>query len=256
MTKNTYYRQVYGRINMSQVFLNNFFFKCSGYPRMMLEVFIRKDFGERYFSWSKSLWATFLLLVGPLFYHLNQWGATWGGFFSQFTTWYLYTAVFTYACYRHRQSVKHTPGVFDFARFSLSSGKTLPVFKTIQLPTWLSKDKTSIRRVETLFEPLAFFIPGLLLYTGRQPLGLLLMVCAVIYAMSYVLAYKAGDIFVMNKIDEMICNEELKKTFVDGMDQEGGRGFTLRSRRPVDAERRQELLPTMLPDEKEVFEAR
>jgi len=120
----------------------------------------------------------------------------------------------------------------------------------------LSKDKTSIRRVETLFEPLAFFIPGLLLYTGRQPLGLLLMVCAVIYAMSYVLAYKAGDIFVMNKIDEMICNEELKKTFVDGMDQEGGRGFTLRSRRPVDAERRQELLPTMLPDEKEVFEAR
>ena len=50
MTKNLYYRTVFMRVNSIKEIILGFFLAIASYPRMLLEVFTRKNMGERYFS--------------------------------------------------------------------------------------------------------------------------------------------------------------------------------------------------------------
>ena len=67
--------------------------------------------------------------------------------------------------------------------------------------------------------------------------------------MSYISAYIGGDNFVMDKIDEIICNETLETAFVDDGDIEETLGFQFRGSRPNTADMRRKILPLMTEDE-------
>ena len=269
MKKNLYYRAVFQRKNVLMEFILSFFLAFSSYPRLLLEAFIRKDFGERYFKLSSALTVAVLLGVFPfiqtelatfftptrgdgMFMMRNQpMRNDSADLMPDYIGWFIYLAAFVILAFRHDRDIKRAPSVFDFARFSKYTGKVNPAFFRFHLPD----RKTDTRRVECLFEPALFFVGGVLLHLIGQKLGGLLIMCSLFYGFSYLAAYVIGDNFVMDKIDEMICNQELEKSFVDDKDESDTRGFRFRGMKPNGRENRQKVLPLM-GEQEEILQAK
>lgn len=245
MKKNLYYQILYRRTNFIKEFILGLFMGISSWPRLLLEVFIRKNMGERYFSFSTSIIIAIILALLP--FQIAKFHAFFSGQFSFWDVllkniaWYIYLIAFLYHADLRRQEVKRLPSVFDFARFSLSTGNINPQFYNFSI----DGTKTDVRTVETLLEPALFFIVGFFLAIIGQSLGFLLLICSVIYSLSYVAAYHLGDNFVMDTIDEMICNEELVASFVEGMDSSQTRGFNSYGRKPSDPDMRRRVVDDM-----------
>ena len=60
MKKSLYYEHVFRRTNAIKEFIYSFFLAIASWPRLLLEVFLRRNMGERYFSFST---AVILLLI-------------------------------------------------------------------------------------------------------------------------------------------------------------------------------------------------
>ncbi len=259
MQKNLYYRTVFRRENVIKKAIYDFFLSIASYPRLLLEVFIRKNFGERYFSLASVLTITVILLVFPgLINGLMSLGHRGGfgggfdddygrrpGFFSESVLWYLFIAAFLVFSALRWLEIRRNPSVFDFKKFSLYTGDINPLFNKIKI-----MDKpVSTRWIETFFEPLAFFILGFILYLFKQKLGLLLCISSICYGLSYAAAYHNGDNFVMDKIDEMILNERQHDAFVDEEDADKTSGVRFYARRPNTKELREKVLTSFTEGE-------
>lgn len=253
MKKNLYYKTMFRRHNRIKEFFFNLFLSICSVPRLLLEVFVRKNFGERYFSFSTAMIAAFVLFWIPFF----SFAAATSIFRSQgwieskflifilfYLTWYVGLAAFVYMCIKRRNEIKHLPSVFDFARFSLSAGTIHPEFYKISI----QGKRFNVRQIETMIEPAFFFLIGLTLFLMGQFVGNLIMFCAVCYSISYFATYWQGDNFIMDKIDEMILNEEYVNAFVDGMDPDDTRGVRYYGRAPVDPEVRRQMVDSIIVD--------
>ncbi len=248
MQKNLYFRSVLRRENLIKKFILGLFGSIASYPRMLLEVFIRKDFGERYFNLASAIYFALFTAALPLvakgfmrYFSDDEPSSFWW----HYATWYIFLVLFLLKSFQHYQAMKRSPSVFDFARYSLSSGQFHPQFFKVQIPG-IKPDR---RNIEILLEPGLFFVLGIVLWLIGQKVGILLTVCSIFYSFSYQLAYHNGDNFVMDKIDEIICNEELKKSFVDDAGQDETRGFQFIGRRPESKEMREKLMPLILEDD-------
>lgn len=244
MKKNLYYQTMYARRNVLKSILLNLFIGVSSMPRLLLEVFIRRNFGERYFSFSTAIWMILLLGGGPIArlafgYHFTSDVAF--DFIGKNWSLYVYLGAFLFVCLKRREEVYRLPSVFDFARFSLSTGEISPVFYSVII----NGQTPSVRTIETMVEPSLFFVIGLLLILLGQNLGYIILPCSIIYSLSYVAAYYLGDNFVMDKIDEMICNEEMVSAFVEGRNPSETRGFNPYGRKPTDPEDRRKVVDFM-----------
>lgn len=245
MKKNLYYRTVFRRHNrMKELFFNLFLSICSG-PRLLLEVFVRRNFGERYFSFSTAIILALLLAFLPsIFMESFYGGVGLSAFFTHFLTWYAAIAAFVYVSFLRDNEIKRLPSVFDFARFSLSAGTLDNRFFDFNI----KGRRFTIREIETMVEPGVFFAIGFSLTFMAQPIGIVIMICAICYSISYFATYWQGDNFIMDKIDEMILNEEYVNAFVDGMDPEDTRGVRYYGRTPADPEVRRQLVDSIIVD--------
>lgn len=247
MKKNLYYKTMFRRHNVIKEFFYNLFFSiCSG-PRLLLEVFVRKNFGERYFSFSTAIVLAFILAIIPVFIQA-AYSVTSGSVFLRlilhFLTWYAAIAAFVYMAIKRREEIKRLPSVFDFARFSLSAGMLDNRFFDFTI----KGRRFTVREIETMVEPALFFVIGFGLMILAQPIGVVIMFCAICYSVSYFATYWKGDNFIMDKIDEMILNEEYVNAFVDGMDPDDTRGVRYYGRAPVDPEVRRQLVDSIIVD--------
>jgi hypothetical protein len=222
--RDTYYMTVFQRRNVLIEAIMEIFFKICSYPKLTLEVFIRQNMGERYINISSVITVAIILLViptgiSPLLKVLSpyNYGSADSIDWGRFATWYIFVVGFIYYGIKRCREIKKYPGVYDFARFTKSSGWCLlrPLVNSILS----SADKPNIRTFETYIEPLIFFVAGLLLWLLGQPLGALIVFCAIVYCIATAGAYRRGDHFIMDKIDEMICNRDLAYTFLQGNDQ-------------------------------------
>ena len=252
MKKNLYFRTSVRRDNLLSNLIMDTALKCASYPRVLIEVFIRRNFGVRYFSVGTVIFVAVLLAVIPVIgdrlshlVHQEYYGGSHSSadFWLHYGTWYLYLAAFLYFSFRRWVEIQYKPGVFDFARYGLYSGDIHPRFFTLH-PLG---HKPSVRAVEIFYEPAIFFLAGLVLWFLGQKLGVLLMVSSVFYGLSYAGAYKKGDDFVMAKIDEMILNEEYEDAFVNG-NYNNARGARYYISRPNDAYLRQRLKDAIIVD--------
>lgn len=277
MKENTYYRAVFGRKNLAEALFLHFFSFFSSYPRLLLEVFTRRDFGERYFRLSSVITVFIIAALVPVFAMRfaaqmaspqGESEAISGTFdadsidsmsaapalaesvshysgFPHYIAWYLFLFAFLAFAAKHYSDQRKNPGVLEFARFSLSSGVyqdymyRLPFFKT----------STNQRLNECFREPAIFFLAGCVFLLIDQYLGWLLIVCSIFYSMNYIAAYRVGDDFIMDKIDEIICNEELEDSFIFEAIAEDTRGFAHRGRRPTSHDFRQKILQLMKKNE-------
>ena len=79
MKKNLYFRSVFRRKNVIKEAILDLFLSTCSVPRLLLEVFIRTNMGERYFSFSTAIIATTVLAILPIgasvgFYFLARYG--------------------------------------------------------------------------------------------------------------------------------------------------------------------------------------
>lgn len=259
MKKNLYYRTVFKRTNLLKEFFYSIFFGLCSWPRFLLEVFIRKNFGERYFSLFVASVLSIFLAFYPLIrdkglrlsyrfgeFHLHS-NIETSKFLLHNATWYLFLIAFIYMCIVRYNEIKHLPSVFDFERFSLSSGNIHPFFLNFQ---WRGEN-VSVRTIETLLEPAFFFLIGFVLYLFGQSIGVLILVCSIFYSFGYLAMYHQGDEFIMDKIDERIYNEELMGVFVDEKDSDSARGISFYGRRPSDPETRRKIAENILEEAKD-----
>lgn len=252
MKKNLYYSIMYRRQNAIKEILLSIFLEVASGPRLLLEVFTRTKFGERYFSFSSSIILTVALGALPYvisnfssFYGRDEMGAIIDVIFSRYFTWYVYLGLFVYQCIKRREEIKREPSVFDFSRYSLSTGIVHPAFYEFKLN---GKTPTP-RQVAVLLEPAVFFCLGFLLCILHQPLGYLLLICSVIYSLSWKGTYHKGDQFVMDKIDELIVKEELVDSFVNGRKPEETRGFETYGKRPENTDFRRKVAESFFEDD-------
>lgn len=249
-----YYHDVFKRTNHLKVGILSFFLMLASWPRLLLEVFVRKNFGERYFSVAAVITLFGILAFFPMvrgFARMTYYGGI--SFWANVTadpTWYMFLVAFLIASFFRYREVKRNPSVFDFARFSLSQGEINPAFHIKALG-----DYPNPRTISTVLEPAFFFIIGLVLLLFKQDVGVLIMVCSVFYGLSYYGSYYMGDQYLMDKIDEVICSEELGRSFIDNLPSSETRGFEAQMHRPANAEFRRKLVDNFLGDDNEPAEA-
>lgn len=256
MKKNLYYRMLYRRKNAIKEFIYGFFYAICSTPRLLLEVFVRKNFGERYFSFATAMGIAFILFWIPFFTikvtHALGWiNSKFLSFILFYLTWYAALSAFVYVCIKRRNEIKRLPTVFEFGRFSLSAGHIHPKFYEF---SFMGK-RFDTRQIETLIEPGFFFFIGFSLSALGQPIGGVIMFCAICYSLSYLAAYHMGDNFIMDQIDVLIMNEEHTNTFIDGLPAEDSRGVRYYGRVPKDPELRRLLTDSIIVDP-DVVEAR
>jgi hypothetical protein len=262
MKQTLYYRNVMRRRSVVLERFYDFVVGMASIPRMMLEVFIRRNFGERYFKLPVALFFAVLIYFLPALIHFIELLLfdMSGGYDDEFLerpmqikksginpylTWYIYIAAFIgFSILRYRE-VRRNPSVFDFARYSLYGGDINPIFYKVKI---LGKTP-SVRTVETYLEPLPFLLLGVLLWLLGQKLGILLTVFSLFYSFSYMAAYYAGDNFVMDKIDQKIISEELSATFLRGEHENEKRGFRFLGDIPESEETRRKILPLLADEE-------
>jgi hypothetical protein len=249
MKKNIYYQTLFARPNGLKLWLLTFFLSFSFLFRIPIEVFVRKNFGERYFNLLISILIGVFLLYFPYYMSSNRSGTDYEYLTKWYGLWYVFTLAYCYCVFARYKEVVHEPSVFDFKRFSLSTGKVHPKFFGIKVNGRVNK-----RKIETLYEPAIFFIPGVILAFFEQPLGYFLVPCALIYSLGYVGAYYMGDNFIMDKIDEMICNEELRDVFVH--DNESEKGFPFYGKKPSEKNTREKLYDSWMKDGDDVTDAK
>ncbi|MBS1596074.1 MAG: hypothetical protein JST90_17310 [Bacteroidetes bacterium] len=244
MIKNVYYRNVLRRNSFLESQAKALQSWAVSYPRLLLEVFIRKNFGERYFSMGQAALMFLFLFIFPMFYTYGEYsiyhsvpiGILWG----RYTTWYAFIFAFYYFAIQRQKEIKVNPSVYDFAKFSLYGGEVNSLFSEFG-----KKDgKIDWRKVETLYEPAPFLAAGIVLWLIGQPLGILLTVSALLYTAGYNLAYLEGDHFVMDRIDERLMNAELTEIFVNDVEPKDAKYVNFRGRKPNDPELRKKVAET------------
>ncbi len=245
--QHSYYRTVYGRSNIIKMLMYRFFLDISSWPRLILEVFIRTNQGERYISLFHNTLVFLLLFFLPIYMDLkgrmfSRHLEIWDNYISVDPTWYAFLFAFAVFTLIRKWEIRRDPTVFNYERFTLSSGFTLPLFEKI--------GGGNHRRIETLLEPGFFFLIGLALWWSFElPLGMLLMVCSIIYSMSYQAAYAFGDDYVRDLIDDTICNGGVLRTMTNGIRSQDKSGFLFRGEVPQNAEVRRQLVGMMLSDD-------
>ncbi|GAB3732356.1 hypothetical protein [Spirosoma lituiforme] len=261
MRTNEYFETMFRRRNAIGEALLNFFLLASSWPRLLLETLIRKNFGERYFSFSGALFLVAILGFFPVLkytdldlfprYIYSGRAFYFFPFIGQYLTWYAFFGYFLMQAIERRNEIKRLPSVFNFGRVSVSKGEINSWFRDRKI----NGQYADQRMIETVLEPGLFFFIGLFLWLISQPLGVLLMICSVFYSLGHVASHHKADNAVMDKIDTIIMNEELGDVIMNAKDASEARGVSFEGRRPTDPALRRQLADSFTQPE-EIIEAR
>lgn len=246
----------------------NFFYNVNYLLRVPIEIFVRRNFGQRYFQLRDAfnvaviilyvlpaIWARFSSLPQVLQYGILGTGpsqaATGEGIaqrnhaFIDDTVLLLFLSALVFRAWRHHRSMKRAPSTFDFAKYSWYNGDLHPFLLNLG---WRGK-KLSRRTIECWAVPTLFFVAGMVLAILQLKLGWYLMISAYMYSLGYRRAHRANDNFILDKIDQRIVNEELAKVLLDDKAAPSQtRWFDPPVHLPADPEQRQQVRDMVLAD--------
>lgn len=262
MEKQIFMRKSMQRGNVIKTSILSIFRLFTCYPKLLIEVFIRRRFGERYFSFSTSLILAFLLAVYPVIAvkisnlsitKMDRLRASMSGInepeasiLPDYLTWYIFIAVFVYVCWRHQQEKRRLPNTYDFALLSTFSGIVYQGFFSMKMP---HGRPVTIRDIECYIEPALFFCIGFLLYLIGQNLGELLMICSLFYSMNYIAEYTEGDHAMLTIIDQMIVNKNMEQVIFGDVNPEDAEGVQWRARKTTSDAVKRKIVEVMTDDE-------
>lgn len=223
----SYFRTVHGRGGF-KVFLYRLFFGVCTPFRFVLEVFIRRQMGERYFSGLLSIFWTIVFIGSYVATFSNQAKAVIPEpYLNNLSSIGIFSVLFFgFSMWRWTESY-HKPTTVSFDKYSKSSGYSTLIFKM------LGEKNVSSRVIEIWLEPLLFFFIGVVLFliTDTRILGLFLVFCSIMYSFSYRGAYGISRNYILDIIDEKISTSQLGEYMKKGLLNKNVRGF--QSRTPV-----------------------
>lgn len=253
MKKNVYYRTMYSRPNPIKAFLSDLFFTICSYPRLVLEVFIRKNFGERYFSLPIAISMFLLLLMLPLIEMIAPWSYRHPSLLTVILnniTWYAFTGLFLAKSLQRYKEIKRIASEFNLRKFTKSGGDLHPAFFNFKF----NGKRVSIRTIETLVEPAFFMLIGITLIIFAQKIGIVISLFSLLYSLSYYIAYWRGDTIILDMVDQIIVNEVMFDVFTDNDDRASKDGFRVFGNAPVNPHLRSKVANNMRGVEDEAFE--
>lgn len=244
----TYFRTDFQRKNIIKMWFFAIIGSICSYPRLIIEVFIRSHMGERYCAPMSMICLGLILALLPWTPVFNSYHTdSWLGVIADNKCWYLFVAAYAIFAAKRWNELRRDPSVFDFKRYSVSTGYVLPFFNRFTD----SHGQVNFRLIEIWLEPIFILIIGFICSLIDPNLGKLLMLCAIIYSISYMATYNMGDHAIMNIIDKGIMNEELEGVIVNGNGPENARGVRIHAKRPGTEELRRRLLDNMKDDKKD-----
>lgn len=167
----------------------------SSMPRLLLEVFVRKNFGYDYFSLFRCFQIAFILLIIPWignFWNLifalpkdrEPYVFIWSQFILHHATYYVFIAAFIVTAFRRYAESSRLQGDPDmYSEYPGDRHLWFTKMKNGQMPNW--------DYIEQVQEPRLFLIIGIVLLILQQPVGWVLIICSVIYS----IGYRAQDVF-------------------------------------------------------------
>lgn len=223
-------RSTFKRSNPLKMAILKFFWHICSYPRIIIEVFLRVDFGERYYSLFRCIVMSLALLIYPFLSPYSHAQNAWEVFFHN-PIWFAFTGAFIYFAYLRRKEIKRNPRTIDFEAFSLCLGYPHPKIEALLLRTFGDLPPHDVH--EKLLEPLTAFIVGLVLLLVAQALGVVLMLCAICYSVSYMAAYEFEREEMLDLIDNTIRTQQRKAIFIEGRSPRETKGVRHLGERPT-----------------------
>lgn len=253
MKQDTYYQKVFARRNLVKEILMQLFMGLASWPRLLLEVFVRKNLGERYFSLSIGIFLSIVLAVVPYviesttgYGEIDLWDYT-----KNYFTWYLYIAAFLYFSLRRQKEIDHSPSFFELPRFTLSTGDVNQKFFQIKI----KGEPIDRRFIETKLEPVLFLAIGIILILFHQKIGILISVCSILYSLSYIAANYLADEHIKNEMDKIVVSKAIGSYLSIDVDDNDDKtspdpsGCNLTWRKPISKETRIKLTKILQDDE-------
>ena len=224
-----------GRNNFALEFFTGLFMIFASHASAIVEVFLRRRFGERYITIAQSIGLFFviILVLGYLPFRMS----TGAGYFI-----FLFSLTFLILSIAHRMEIKRYGTAYDFKRFSLSDGEIAPFWWKIIGKEYLGVKVTNYL-VHVLLEPAIPIIIGLILmFTDfTKAVGVLLFFCGFIFGIRNFVKAQQGRNWVLDNIDKKISNEMKYDVFIGRKPKKDTKGVYLPIELPDDEETRQAL---------------
>jgi len=198
------------RQNYAQNFVLNFFIRYSSYPRLMLEVFVRKNLGRRYFNMFSAMTVVAILLIIPQllfkYWYSPEYKMYVKGFWDLYLVWYLFTgAFFTMSIIRWIEILQNKNRQLEASTYP---GDPFNFMYSLRF-----LGKANERTIAIRYEPFLFFIAGFILIKCGQGIGYLILFSSIFYSIGNYAEFKYGDEYIIDMEDQMKLNEALQDSF-------------------------------------------
>jgi len=241
-----------GRTNIVRQILVDIFMLFASPGSAIVEVFLRRKFGERYITLSQSLgiFLVFSVLFPVIYSWYTDFTQAFGAAFGEtsyrnssgiegasFVFLVLFMLAFLGMSIYHRLEIKRYGTAYDLKRFSLSDGEILPFWWNI-IGKKIGPIKITTHLVKILLEPLVPIVLGLFLtfIPLTKPVGVLLLVSGLLFMLkNFNMAQKGRD-WVLDNIDKQISNQMRYDVFIGRKPKKDTKGVYLPMDLPEDPE--------------------
>lgn len=226
------------RTNHAREFIISFFMLGASGGSAIVEVFLRKKFGERYITLAQSIGLFFLLNIGYIWLdNLFRFRIDGGGVFM-----FIFSCAFLVFAIIHRLEISRYGTAYDFKRFSLSDGEIAPFWYKI-IGRKIGFIKVNHYLVTVLLEPAIPIIVGVLftMIPFTRPVGVVLIICGFFFGANNFSKAQQGRNWVLDNIDKKISNEMKYDVFIGRKPKKDTKGIYLPIELPEDEKTRKSL---------------
>ena len=244
-----------GRTNAVKDFIVGFFMLFASHGSAIVEVFMRRKFGERYITLAQSIGIFIVVSIFfPLFYAwyiefvsgiaamMGERGIRARPSGISFVVLFLFMLAFLGMSIYHRLEIKRYGTTYDFKRFSLSDGEIHPLWWKV-IGREILGFKISQYTVRVLLEPLVPTVLGFIMsfIPGVNLVGVLLLVCGLSFMARNFNKAQMGRDWVLDNIDKKISNEMKYDVFIGRKPKKDTKGIYLPIELPESEETRKSL---------------
>ncbi|MEM9884373.1 MAG: hypothetical protein AAF849_00660 [Bacteroidota bacterium] len=244
-----------GRRNTAREFIIGFFMLFASHGSAIVEVFMRRKFGERYITLAQSIgiffvvsiffpliYSWFVLAIGEIARQLGERSFPERPSGISFLLLFIFMLAFLVMSIYHRLEIKRYGTTYDFKRFSLSDGEIHPLWWNL-IGKEIFGFKISHYTVRVLLEPLVPIALGFLLsfIPGINLVGTLLLICGISFMARNFNKAQMGRDWVLDNIDKKISNDMKYDVFIGRKSKKDTKGIYLPIELPESEETRKSL---------------
>lgn len=236
------------RGNVILTALIGFGFALAKYPSIIIEVFYRKKFGERYFTLVSAIFTFLLLTLICLAPQMLAFVFGFLGIQPDFDNrfdipLFLFACLFLFKSIKQRQEISKYGVTYHLQRFSLSQGHYSKFFYD-RMGQRLYGIPVNSHTIEIFFEPIVPVIVGVvfLIIPFLQLLGAILLFCGVIMIIRQFGRAMQGRNAVLDIIDQSIVAQDKAGILMEEKPIEEVHGIRLPVALPTDEKVRQLLM--------------